>query len=78
MNRQARIENVIQQVAVNPASPQPDQHLFESGILDSFGLPDLIAALENEFHILVPDTDLQPGNFSSIRKIEAYLEKRGA
>lgn len=51
-----------------------DQPLFDSGILDSFALPDLVSALEQEFGIAIPDSDLRPLNFSSIRKIDTYVQ----
>jgi acyl carrier protein len=51
--------------------------LFESGFLDSFALPDLVSALEAQFSIRIPDEDLKPANFASVRKIEAYLRTQG-
>jgi acyl carrier protein len=52
--------------------------LFESGLLDSFALPDLVSALEAEFAIKVPDRDLNPRKFDSIARIETYLEEHAA
>jgi len=54
----------------------PEDSLFESGILDSFALPDLVSALEQEFSISIPDSDLNPRKFDSIRRIEEYLDSR--
>ncbi len=54
----------------------PEESLFESGILDSFALPDLVSALEQEFSIQIPDSDLNPRKFDSIERIEEYLESR--
>jgi len=36
----------------------------------------MIAALESEFSIWIPDSDLNPRKFDSITRIEAYLESR--
>ena len=58
------------------ADPSPSETLFETGVLDSFGLPDLVTALEKEFSIRIPDSDLRPKNFSSIEQIEIYLDSR--
>jgi acyl carrier protein len=44
--------------------------------LDSFGLPDLISALEKEYGIQVPDSDLNPRKFDTIERIEEYLDSR--
>ena len=54
------------------------ESLFESGLLDSFALPDLVSAIEEEFSIKVPDRDLNPRKFDSIARIETYLEEHGA
>ena len=56
--------------------PSPEQSLFESGLLDSFSLTDLVAELETEFKIRIPDSDLNPRKFDSISRIQAYLEKK--
>ena len=56
--------------------PTPEESLFESGLLDSFSLTDLVSALEAEFKISVPDSDLNPRKFDSIQRIQAYLEKK--
>jgi acyl carrier protein len=76
MDQQARILNIVRQVAGKPVNPAPDESLFESGLLDSFSLTDLVSALEAEFKISVPDSDLNPRKFDSIQRILAYLEKK--
>ena len=65
MEQQARILNIVRQVAGKPVSPATDESLFESGLLDSF-LTDLVSAIEAEFRISVPDSDLTPRKFDSI------------
>jgi acyl carrier protein len=76
MEQQARILNIVRQVAGKPVDPTPEESLFESGLLDSFSLTDLVSALEAEFKISVPDSDLNPRKFDSIQRIQAYLEKK--
>jgi acyl carrier protein len=76
MEQQARILNIVRQVAGKPVNPSPEESLFESGLLDSFSLTDLVSALEAEFRISVPDSDLNPRKFDSIARIQAYLEKK--
>jgi acyl carrier protein len=76
MDQQARILNIVRQVAGKPVSPAPDESLFESGLLDSFTLTDLVSAIEAEFRIAVPDSDLTPRKFDSIECIQGYLEKK--
>jgi acyl carrier protein len=57
-------------------TPAPDESLFESGLLDSFALADLVSALENEFGVKIPDSDLIPRKFDSLERIESYLDAR--
>ena len=71
-----RIVALIRRVAAKPVDPAPDESLFESGMLDSFSLTDLVSALETEFSIRVPDADLTPRKFDSVVRIQAYLESR--
>ena len=74
MDTRAKILEIIQQVSRQNANPQPDESLFESGLLDSFALPDMVSALETAFAIKIPDSDLNPRKFDSIERIELYLE----
>jgi acyl carrier protein len=76
MNTQAKVVAIVKQVAGKPIDPDPETSLFESGILDSFTLADLVTALEKEFKVKIPDSDLSPRKFDSIARIEAYLHSR--
>lgn len=78
MTTQERILAVIQKVAQKPIPANPEESLFESGVLDSFALPDMVGALEKEFGITVPDADLNPRKFDSVARIETYLQVSGA
>ena len=68
-----RLRALVQEVAQKPAPEDPEESLFESGLLDSFALPDLVGAIEKEFSIKVPDADLTPRKFDSLARMEAYL-----
>jgi len=70
-----RLRKLVEKVADKPVSPDPDESLFESGMLDSFLLPDLIGAIEEEFSVKIPDSDLNPRKFDSLSRMEAYLAK---
>lgn len=72
--RHQRLLEVLQQFTKKPLPQDPEESLFESGLLDSFALPDLVSALEKEFSIQIPDRDLNPRKFDSISRIESYLE----
>lgn len=73
MTTQERITAVIQKVAQKAVPPDPEESLFESGVLDSFALPDMVSALEQEFGITVPDADLNPRKFDSLTRIADYI-----
>ena len=70
---QQRLRAVVEKVAEKPVPEDPEDSLFESGLLDSFQLPDLVGAIEQEFSIRVPDADLNPRKFDSLARMEAYL-----
>jgi acyl carrier protein len=73
VDTQERLRTLVEKVAQKPAPEDPDESLFESGLLDSFALADLVGAIEKEFSIKVPDADLTPRKFDSLTRIEAYL-----
>jgi acyl carrier protein len=73
MTTQERIVRVVQTVAQKPLPTDPEESLFESGVLDSFALPDMISGLEREFGIAVPDADLNPRKFDSVARIADYI-----
>jgi acyl carrier protein len=66
---------VLRQVTTQPLNIGDEDSLFESGLLDSFALPDLVSGLEEEFSFKVPDSDLHPRKFDSIARIESYLSE---
>jgi acyl carrier protein len=76
MNRQAQITEIIRTISRKNTTPDPDESLFDSGLLDSFALPDVLTALERTFSIKIPDSDLSPRKFDSISRIERYIESR--
>jgi len=55
-----------------------DESLFDSGFLDSFGLTDVVAGLENAFGFKTPDGDLTPRKFETVEKMVAYVEDHRA
>ena len=76
MNDQTKIVALLRQVAGKPIDPSPEDSLFESGLLDSFSLTDLVGELEREFTIRIPDSDLTPRKFDTVARIEAYVASK--
>ena len=48
------------------------------GMLDSFDMMTLVAALEKQFAISIDGTDIVPEHFKNLQAIEALLRKNGA
>ena len=76
MDRRTKLIEIIQKVTKKDTVPAADESLFDSGLLDSFALPDLVSALETEFGLQIPDSDLNPRKFDSIERIEEYLDSK--
>ena len=49
---------------------------LENGIVDSTGILELIAFLEQTFGIRVEDDEVVPENLDSLANLGAYLEKK--
>lgn len=71
------IRRVLGPLARSPLPDDVDASLFELGVLDSFGLLDAVARLEEAFGVKVPDADLTPRRFETLAKIESYFARRG-
>jgi len=50
-----------------------DEDLLASGILDSLAILQLVAYIDEQFGIEVPDQDVVYENFNSIRSLTDYL-----
>jgi len=72
-SRSQRLRKLVQEIAGKPAPEDDQESLFESGLLDSFALPDLVSAIEQEFSVKIPDSDLNPRKFDSIARMDDYL-----
>jgi len=51
---------------------------INDGMLDSFDMVTLVAALDKNYGISIPGTDIVPENFQSLQTIEELLRKSGA
>ena len=64
-----RIEQFVRtQFSISPSDPNfgPGADLFEGGYVDSVGLAELLAFIEAEFGVSVPDDDLLSEQFGTI------------
>jgi D-alanine--poly(phosphoribitol) ligase subunit 2 len=73
------IQAQIATLAKAPVPEDPDASLFESGVIDSWGVMELVGQLEEELGVKVPDADMIPRKFETVNRIVTYFEeKRGA
>lgn len=56
----------------------PSVDLFETGIIDSLGLVELLLGLEAEFGIRTITEDLDIDNFRSLERTTAYVMKHSS
>jgi acyl carrier protein len=52
------------------------ESLLGSGVIDSTGILELIAFLEQEYNVKFEDNELVAENFDSINNIKAFLAKK--
>ena len=52
--------------------------LLDSGIIDSLGILQLIAFIENEFGIYFSDADLLPEIFQTLDALAAFMQQKGS
>lgn len=50
-----------------------EESLLEKGVIDSTGVMELVAFLEDEYRIKVHDDELMPENLDSVRNIVAFV-----
>jgi acyl carrier protein len=70
------VRQTVASLAKVPVPDDPSVSLFEKGVIDSFGVIELVARLEEAFAITVPDADMIPRTFETLERIAAYVEKR--
>ena len=53
-----------------------DDSFLEQGIVDSTGVLELVAFLEQTYGITVQDQELVPANLDSINRLVSFLERK--
>ena len=53
-----------------------DEDLIDTGVVDSLGIFQLVAFLEERFGIAIADTEITPDNFATIERIEQLVAGR--
>jgi len=72
----ALIEYIKEEIMRNRnAKLDADTDLLSAGILDSLGILQLVAFIEEKFGVKIPDEDVVFENFQSVNALVSYLGK---
>jgi acyl carrier protein len=55
----------------------PDDSLLQAELLDSIAIMQLVAFCEQVFNIEIPEDELLPDNFESVRAVSRLVERLG-
>jgi acyl carrier protein len=61
-----------------PEALADDASLLEAGIIDSTGVLEVVAFLEEKFGVEVADDDLTPENLDTVDRLVEFVERRMA
>lgn len=73
---QTVLKLIVQLCDTDEVLAEPDLDLFEAGIMDSMGFVELLFALEEELGLVVPPTDVDREELSSVNKILEFVRER--
>lgn len=59
-------------------APAADESLIENGVVDSTGVLELVAFIEERFGIAMADADIVPANLDTLDRIAAFVASRAA
>jgi acyl carrier protein len=60
----------------DPAGLSDTASFLDLGIVDSTGVLEVVAFVEQEFGVTVDDTEIVPENFDSIASLVGYVERK--
>ena len=73
--RNKLLDFIVENFLVEKDEIDLDKSLVDEGIIDSTGLVEIIAFIEEEFSIKVEDEQMTRDNFGSVVKIIDFIEK---
>lgn len=53
-----------------------DDSFFENGIIDSVGVLELVAFVEDTFHITINDDELTLENLDSVNRLSSFIQSK--
>jgi acyl carrier protein len=65
-------------VAAGVTAIEEERPLQDQGVLDSFGLVELVEFLEREFHLQVADDEIDAREFATLQSICNFVRRKQA
>jgi acyl carrier protein len=53
-----------------------DASFLQEGIIDSFGVMELVEFVQSSFRVTVDQREVTPDNFDSVRKLAAFVRRK--
>lgn len=69
---------IQQQLGRDVGAVGDGESLLEAGVMDSIGVIQLVAYIEERLGVPVSEDDMMPENFDSISAIVAFVERGGS
>lgn len=70
-------QKIAQTILKQPnRSIEADEALLSSGLIDSFSLVDLALLVEDEFGVVIDDTELNPDSFDTLEQLVALIQTK--
>ena len=79
MNKEAKIRDFILENFMAGESEEAldnDSSFLEKGIIDSMGVLELVAFVEETYGIEIDDDELTPDNFDSVSRLVSYIRRK--
>lgn len=79
MNLQKEIGKYVTDQLVMDGSKKsldPEEDLLNEGVIDSMGILQLVAFLEEKYGIQVADEDIVPENFRSLNALAQFVQRK--
>ena len=67
---------IVERFLYGKGDIKDEDSLFESNIVDSFGIMELCAFIEKEFNVSINPSEITVENFDSIKKMCAFIESK--
>jgi acyl carrier protein len=78
LNKQIRQFVTSNFYVADPAALEDGASLLDHGVIDSTGVLEVIAYIEETFGITVDDSEMLPENLDSIERIAAFVARKKA